>query len=133
MKTGLPLYAKILVWFFLNLLLLGVAFWIAVRVQFASGFDTLLSARAGERMQALGDVVGGELREAAVSEWNGVLARFSEAYKVQLVLLNGNNQAVAGGPVILPEAVLKTLEREPAWQTPIIPKTQKRKYYDVIF
>jgi two-component system sensor histidine kinase CpxA len=109
MKTGLPLYAKILIWFFLNLLLLGVAFWIAVRAQFASGFDTLLSARAGERMQALGDVVGGELREAAVSEWNGVLARFSAAYKVQLVLLNGKNQAVAGGPVRLPESVLKTL------------------------
>ncbi len=109
MKTGLPLYAKILIWFFLNLLLLVLAFWIGIRAQLYSGFDTLLSARAGERMQVLGDLVGGELRDSPVAEWNRVLARFSAAYKVQLILLDGNGKVLAGGSVILPEAVLKSM------------------------
>lgn len=109
MKTGLPLYAKILIWFFLNLLLLVLAFWIGIRAQLYSGFDTLLSARAGERMQVLGDLVGGELRDAPVTEWNRVLARFSAAYRVQLFLLDGGSKVLAGGSVTLPETVLQKM------------------------
>lgn len=109
MKTGLPLYAKILIWFFLNLLLLVLAFWIGIRAQLYSGLDTLLSARAGERMQVLGDLVGGELGDTPVADWNRVLERFSEAYKVDLILVNGSSKVVAGGAVVLPEEVLKTL------------------------
>lgn len=109
MKTGLPLYAKILIWFFLNLLLLVLAFWIGIRAQFYSGLDTLLSARAGERMQVLGDLVGGELRDTPVSEWNRVLERFSAAYKVQLILLDRTSKVLAGGSVTLPGAVLKSM------------------------
>jgi two-component system sensor histidine kinase CpxA len=109
MKTGLPLYAKILIWFFLNLLLLVLAFWIGIRALFYSGLDTLLSARAGERMQVVGDLAGSELHDAPVSEWDRVLARFSAAYKVQLILLDGAGKVLAGGSVALPETVLKRM------------------------
>lgn len=109
MKTGLPLYAKILIWFFLNLLLLVLAFWIGIRAQLYSGFDTLLSARAGERMQILGDLVGSELRDTPVADWNRVLDRFSKAYKVELILVDGNNKVVGGGSIALPQEILNTL------------------------
>lgn len=109
MKTGLPLYAKILIWFFLNLLLLVLAFWIGIRAQLYSGLDTLLSTRAGERMQVVGDLVVGELRAAPLAEWNRVLGRFSAAYKVKLLLLEGTGKVLAGGSVTLPEAVLKKM------------------------
>ena len=53
MNLRFPLSAKILLWFFLNLLLLGAAFYVFFRVQFNMGLDTLLAGQAGERVEAL--------------------------------------------------------------------------------
>ena len=43
MKLHFPLYAKILLWFFLNLLLLGMVFYGCFRIQFHVGLDSLLA------------------------------------------------------------------------------------------
>ena len=58
-----PLYAKILLWFFLNLVLLAAGVYLFARVQFRLGLDSLLAGRAdmtfGSRFAGLSDPRGG--------------------------------------------------------------------------
>ena len=43
MKARFPLYAKILLWFFLNLVVLGAALYALFRIQFHLGPELLLT------------------------------------------------------------------------------------------
>ena len=50
MKLRFPLYAKIVLWFFLNLVLLGVALLLLARTQFHHGYDWMLAMGGEERI-----------------------------------------------------------------------------------
>ena len=86
MKLRFPLYGKILLWFFLNLILIAGAFYLFVQAQFHFGLDSLVAGRAGDRVQAVADVIVAELRDSPREEWKDVLKRFSEAYQVEFYL-----------------------------------------------
>ncbi|MFM8359998.1 MAG: sensor histidine kinase [Verrucomicrobiota bacterium] len=103
MKLGLPLYARFLGWFGLNLVLLGGVFWVLVRSELR--VDTLLAGLAGDRVQPVAEVVFGELRSRPREEWDGVLGRFGAVYGVQFLLLNERGERMAGAAVEVPEEV----------------------------
>ncbi|HEY6170508.1 MAG TPA: ATP-binding protein [Verrucomicrobiae bacterium] len=105
MNLRFPLYAKILLWFFLNLVLLAAGVYLFARVQFRLGLDSLLAGRAGERVQAVADVMVAELRDTPRADWNPVLERFSDAYRLRFYLFRADGAQVAGEPVILPAEV----------------------------
>jgi two-component system, OmpR family, sensor histidine kinase CpxA len=105
MKVRVPLLPRILVWLFLNLLVLGAAFYCVLKFQFRFGLDSLLAGRVGERIQAVSDVIAGELKAKPVSDWNDVLQKFGKAYKVQFLLFRRDGTQVTGESVVLPEAV----------------------------
>ncbi len=111
MKLRFPLLLKILVWFFLNLVVLGVALYVVLKVQFRFGLDSLLAGRVGERVQAVSDVMADELKAKPRSAWDEVLQRFGKAYKVEFLLFRRDGTQVAGQSVTLPAAVAaKTIE-----------------------
>src|ERR1700759_4723449 len=101
MKLKFPLYAKILCWFFLNLVFLGVFFFVVARGQFHFGLDTLVSGPAGERMQTVTVLIAEELRSLPQKNWDEVLKRCGDAYHVQFYLFH-NSEQLAGVPVTLP-------------------------------
>jgi two-component system sensor histidine kinase CpxA len=108
MKIRIPLYAKILLWFFLNVVILCVIFYSVARWQFNFGLDALISGPSGERLQALGRWVTAELRDKRPAEWDGVFEEFEKQYPVDfhLIHLNGNQfEQLAGKPVTLPPEV----------------------------
>lgn len=105
MKLRFPLYAKILLWFLMSLALLGGAFLLLLRAQFHYGFDWMLAAGAGERIQAISDVIGSELNDRPRSEWNTVLKRFNDAYQVQFLIFRADGGQLAGEPNPLPPEV----------------------------
>src|SRR5258708_33281841 len=98
MRTRFPLYAKILIWFFLNVIFLCATFFVVARVQFKFGLDSLVAGPAGEQIQRVTQLLTMELRDRPRSEWDGVLQRFSEAYKVEVLLFRGDGEQLAGGP-----------------------------------
>jgi two-component system, OmpR family, sensor histidine kinase CpxA len=104
-RLRFPLYAKILLWFFLNLVLLGGAFLLLVRAQFHFGLDWLLAAGAAERIQAISDVIVSELNDRPRSDWNTVLKRFDDAYQVQFLIYHGDGNQLAGATTPLPPEV----------------------------
>jgi len=99
-----PLYAKILFWFFLNVIFLCAVFLIVARVEFRFGLDSLISSPAGERLQAVTRLMTDELRDQPQTEWNSILKRFSDAYNVQFYLFRNSDQ-IAGATISLPEPV----------------------------
>ena len=70
MRIRFPLLPKILVCFFLNLLVLGAACYFVLKVQFRLGLDSLLGGRMGERIQAVSDVIGHELKAKPVPKFS---------------------------------------------------------------
>jgi len=109
-RLRFPLYAKILLWFFLNLVLLGGAFLLLVRAQFHFGLDWLLAAGAGERIQAISDVIVSELNDRPRAEWDAVLKRFDDAYRIQFLIYRADGSQLAGALNPLPPEVRMRLE-----------------------
>ena len=105
MKLSFPLYAKILLWFFLNLLLLAAVFYGFFRVQFHVGLDALLAGQAGDRVEALCNIIAEELHTAPAAQRSDVLNRFGAAYGVKLFLFRVGGEQVAGEPTMLPSEV----------------------------
>ncbi len=106
MKLRLPIYAKVIGWFFLNLALLGVVAWLLVRSSFTFGLDSALLAHGEDRVQAMSGLVIAELRERPATEWDEILSRFSKAYQVSLrVYGNLDGTHIAGPKAALPAAV----------------------------
>jgi two-component system sensor histidine kinase CpxA len=112
MKLSQPLSVKILVWFGVNLTVLALVFAFVFRDEFRLGLDSLVSGRAGDRIESLVEGLAATLREQPVGEWEAVLARYSEAYDVQFGVYRETNR-VAGTGITLPAEVEKwvTLKR----------------------
>ena len=105
MKLRLPLYAKILLWLTLNLLLLAVGLYLFARVEYHFGLDSLLAGRAGDRIKSVANVIVSELEERPRSDWDRILQRFSDAYQVRFSLFARDEGQIAGARVELPKEV----------------------------
>jgi len=106
MKLRFPLYAKILLWFFLNLLLLAAVLYGFLRVQLRTGLDSLLAGQIANRMEVVTRVLEDELKETPRIEWDSVLERLGNTYEgVQFSIVRPNGTLVAGTPVEIPAEV----------------------------
>jgi two-component system sensor histidine kinase CpxA len=104
MNLRFPLFAKILLWFFLNLLLIAAGFYLFFRVQFHVGLDALLTGQAGERIESLTSIIFDEFLAAAEADRNEVLQYFGSSYGMQIMLLRPDGEVLAGnGPPLPPE------------------------------
>ena len=105
MSARFPLYSKILLWFFLNLLIVGGAIYALFIYQFRAGPEVLLSGPAGERVRAVGQVITDELNSQPAKEWTATLHRFGEAYRVRFLLYRNDAGQLAGESTTLPGPV----------------------------
>ena len=112
MPRRFPLYAKILLWFFLNLVLLVAAFYLLFRAQFRFGLDWMLS----DRIETAGEIISMELGGETPSQWNSTLKRFANGYhdKVHFLAFGGDGMLLAGDSVPVPSEVREQLGRRRA-------------------
>jgi two-component system, OmpR family, sensor histidine kinase CpxA len=115
MRSRFPLYAKILLWFFLNLVALGAVFYVFFHTQVRLGLNWLVAGRAGDRIQAVSELITGELNETTGrAHWDEILKRFSDSYHVRFYLFHQDGHQLAGEPVELPRPVANVLaQRRP--------------------
>lgn len=97
-----PLYAKILLWFSLNLVLVAIAFTVVLRGQFRFGWDWLLSGSANDRIEAVTELLVSELNSQPRANWNEVLQRFGNAYHVEFFVFHSDGQQMGGRGIDLP-------------------------------
>jgi two-component system sensor histidine kinase CpxA len=118
-RLRLPLYAKILAWFALNLAVLALLAFFFLRAQFGLGLDWMLSGEPGERIASIGDEVSEEFSMAPESEWTAMLESLSAASGVRFALFNGNGSQTHGVAMEIPTEVMpKLLDRRPPTTRP---------------
>jgi two-component system sensor histidine kinase CpxA len=96
MSPRFPLYAKILGWFFLNLLVLVVIFFLLVNAQFRFDLGWVFTTAARQRVNAMRDLIVGELNTTRPDEWDRIIESFGDAYNVRLALLDENGERLIG-------------------------------------
>jgi two-component system sensor histidine kinase CpxA len=104
MPRRFPLYAKILLLFFLNLTLLAVMFWMLFLAQFRNGPDWFLPSDASDRIEAESDIILAELGQQPRAKWSEILQRFDSGYhnKVRFLAFDGHGDQLTGEPIELP-------------------------------
>jgi two-component system sensor histidine kinase CpxA len=109
MRLGLSLYSKILIWFFLNLVVLSAVFLVFFNLQFRFPPDSVLSDATGNRLGFVARSISDELRTALRDQRNAILQRYSASYQVEFILCTNTGEKLAGGDTPLPEKLLQLL------------------------
>jgi two-component system sensor histidine kinase CpxA len=113
MPLRIPLYGKILFWFFANLLLVSLLAYGFAKAQFRLGLDGLLEGGSGQRLTATCEVIAWELRDRPQREWNAILARYSSAHRLRFALFRPDGRLLAGSSITLPQSVAQRLQERP--------------------
>lgn len=108
-RRSLNLYARILLWLLVNVLVLAAGFWVVLQWQFREGVRGALGGIVGDRLQSIGREVHGQLLKLPQSEWDSLFARFAELHGVKAALLSVPARVVAGPPLEIPSEVRKLL------------------------
>ena len=106
MRLAFPLSVKVSLWLLLNLVLLAAVGLAFVVTQSGFGWDALITGPAGNRLQAVANVIAAELRADPARAREDIIARFSEAYGVEFSLFQNNGRRLAGPDALPPGPVL---------------------------
>jgi two-component system, OmpR family, sensor histidine kinase CpxA len=109
MRLHRSLYTKILLWFFLNLIVLGVVFLVFFNLQFRFPPDSPLSAATGSRFRFVARLISDEFRAAPGDQRDSILRRYSASYQVEFILCTMSGEKLAGGDTPLPDKVRRQL------------------------
>ncbi len=109
MKTSFPLFARLLLWFFVNLLLLIAGLLLMVRVEFGSLDNWLLPQSSRNEIQAMTSELIGNLVHSDRADWGRELELLSAAYKMDFALYNSRGELVAGADLQPPDRIHRTL------------------------
>ena len=113
MKLRLPLFTRILLWFFLNLTLLAAGFILLIRAQFAFDRDFLLTASAAERLESLGEEIAAAVNSLPHQQANAIVSRYDQTYHVRFYVFDPLGRPLAGEPSRLPPEVHERAVRRP--------------------
>ena len=105
MFSRLPLPFKILLWFFLNLALLLGGFLLIFSAEYRFNLDWIFSSHAQQRVDAMRDLLVDDLDTHSPDEWDDVIERFADAYRVHLGLFDDRGRHLLGSVDDLPAQV----------------------------
>src|SRR6478735_403504 len=105
LRVRFPLYAKILAWFFLNLVVVATVFALLFDVQFHFNMDWLFATGAKDRLEAIRDLIIGELETTPPDDWGQALQRYSAAHHMQFGLFDEDANPLVGEIATLPAEV----------------------------
>ncbi len=110
MKMRLPIPAKLLLWFTLNLVLLTAGFYALFRWQFGGISNGLFASIAGPAVQRVAEDIGEELRShRSDEEWTTVLLQKEKSLGVDLGLFIDPNNQTGGRAMELPTDLAEKL------------------------
>ena len=110
MKTPFPLFARLLLWFFINLLVLMAGLLLMVRVQFGSLDNWLLPQSSQDQIQAMSQTLVGNLAHTDRRFWGGELDFLSAAYKMDFALYDARGQWLDGARLEPPADIVHALK-----------------------
>lgn len=104
-RLRLPLYAKMLLWFLMNLLLLLLLGYGFMRMQFRLGLDWMLAGPTGARIEQLGNTLRDTLELRPEGEWSDILKQYNAAQGITFTLFSSDGRQLVGDSVEVPKEV----------------------------
>jgi two-component system sensor histidine kinase CpxA len=104
-QLRLPLYARIVLWFLLNVAVLALAFYLVVRLQFRQGMSTALGSLAGDRIQVLAQDLHFSLAKQTPAEWTKTLQALGAQHEAKIALYHLPDELVAGDVLTIPKEI----------------------------
>jgi len=104
-QLRLPLYARIVLWFLLNVAVLALAFYLVVRLQFRQGMSTALGSLAGDRIQVLAQDLHFSLAKQTPAEWTKTLQALGAQHDAKIALYHLPDELVAGDVLTIPKEI----------------------------
>ena len=92
----LPLSAKILIWFFLNMAVLALGIIFLFNAQFRFDLNWVFASSARQRVDAVRDLIVYELNNTDPDDWDRVVTRFSNAYGLRFSLFEHDGTHLIG-------------------------------------
>lgn len=105
----LPLYARILLWFLLNITIIGAALALVMRAQLRHGLDSFIGSFIASKLQAEGERMYQQLTTTPVSQWGELIREVETRHGVEAALLRGPSEHLTGTKLTLPESVQNDL------------------------
>lgn len=126
-RPRLPIYAKVLLWFCVNLALLLVLGLLFMRAQFGLSLDWFLSGPTGARIEALADDLTLELRATPEGDWSRVLTRQENLLGVRLALFGNDAELKVGSRLNPPPSVrARLIDKRTAADMPPPPRPNRK-------
>ena len=107
MKLRFPLFSKIMLWFFLNLLLLGVILFLIFNFR----FESPSFFRSSSRIEAVTRQFESEISDKTGAEYDPILQKYSEQYGIEFLLFDYTGRQLAGKATTLPKEVFDEVTR----------------------
>ncbi len=108
----LNLLSKILIWVFINILVLGVVLYFIFNLQFRFSPNSPLIGAAEERLEIIAALISSESAEKTRAERDEVVKRYSDKYGVEFTVFANSGEQLAGKPIKLPEKIKNSLGRK---------------------
>ena len=113
MRLRVSLFTRILLWFFLNLLVIAGVLLIFFNLQYGLSPTAALQSDAGRRIGAIASLIVDETRDKTLAERDAVLRRYRDAYQVDFKLYANTGQRLGGDETPLPTEVLREITKGP--------------------
>ncbi|MDX2040219.1 MAG: HAMP domain-containing sensor histidine kinase [Acidobacteriota bacterium] len=111
MKLRASLFAKIMLWFFLNLAVIGGVLFALFNLQFQLEPNSPLLGAGGDRIENIARAISAEIRDQSQTERDAILQRYSELYRLEFSLYTSEGEKVAGRAPLVPAAVLELIKQ----------------------
>ncbi len=106
-KPTSSLFAKILSWFFLNLILVVAALAVFFAFQPQVNLYAIFGQQGSNRLQTAAMLIAHDLNQTSPTNWSEVLARHAAIHQVDFVLVLENGSRFSSKDMKLPEEVIK--------------------------
>ena len=105
----LNLLSKILLWVFVNLLVLGVVLYFIFNLQFSFAPESPLLGPMNERIEIIAGTIANESDEKSRAERDEILKKYSETYGVEFTLFANTGEQLGGNEINLPPEIKDAL------------------------
>ena len=105
----LNLLSKILLWVFINLLVLGAVLFFIFNLQFNFAPNSPLLGAANERIEVIAEMIATESNEKARAERDEILGKYSDTYGITFALFANTGEQLGGKDIQLPAQIKESL------------------------
>ena len=110
LKPVSSLFAKILSWFFLNLVLVAAALAVFFAFQPQVNLHAIFGQQGSYRLRTAGMLISHDLDQTSQTNWSNVLARHAQIHGVDFVLVLKDGSRFSSNDMELPKEIIKRVK-----------------------